>query len=169
MTITIQWILTYQTWNAYDWIDELDSNYNEQNWITGVIVTFGKWKVAWTGFLDKEMTMKEVKLLLKWRGFKKLMRELLKEWITKEVIIDLGLEGEIALIIITTTPSATHIIRSSPCHEILACRWLVGCKWFLLLQMKWKGRIQRVHIVSTWSHFHYLISHDRITHPSLDG
>ena len=56
------------------------------------------------------------------------MRELLKEGITKEVILDLGLEGEIALIIITTTPSATPIIRSSPYHEILACRWLVGCK-----------------------------------------
>ena len=52
------------------------------------------------------------------------MRELLKEGIMKEVILDLGLEGEIALIIITTTPSATHIIRSSPCHEILVCRLL---------------------------------------------
>ena len=51
-----------------------------------------------------------------------------KGGITKEVILDLGLEGEIALIIITTTPSATHIIRSSLYHEILACRWLVGCK-----------------------------------------
>ena len=56
------------------------------------------------------------------------MRELQKEWITKEVIIDLGLEGEIALIIITNTPPATPIIRFPPCHEILACRWLVGCK-----------------------------------------
>ena len=55
------------------------------------------------------------------------MRELLKERITKEVILDLGLEGEIALIIITTTPSATPIIRFSY-HEILVCRWLVGCK-----------------------------------------
>ena len=51
-----------------------------------------------------------------------------KGGITKEVILDLGLEGEIALIIITTTPSATPIIRSSPYHEILVCRWLVGCK-----------------------------------------
>ena len=56
------------------------------------------------------------------------MRELLKEGITKEVILDLGLEGEIALIIITTTPSATPIIRFPPYHEILACRWLVRCK-----------------------------------------
>ena len=56
------------------------------------------------------------------------MRELLKERITKEVIVDLGWEGEIALIIIITTPSATPIIRFPPCHEILACRWLVGCK-----------------------------------------
>ena len=55
------------------------------------------------------------------------MRELLREWIRKEVILDLGLEGEIALIIITTTPSATPIIRFPPCHEILVCRWLVGC------------------------------------------
>ena len=52
------------------------------------------------------------------------MRELLKEGITKEVILDLGLEGEIALIIITTTPSATPIIRFPPYHEILVCRWL---------------------------------------------
>ena len=43
-----------------------------------------------------------------------------------EVSLDLGLEGEIALIIITTTPSATPIIRFPPCHEILVCRWLVG-------------------------------------------
>ena len=35
--------------------------------------------------------------------------------------------------------------------------------------MKWKGKIQRAHIVSTWSHFHYLISHDRITDSSMDG
>ena len=96
------------------------------------------------------------------------MRELQKEGITKEVTLDLGLEGEIALIIITTAPSATPIIRFPPCHEILACRWLVGCKCFVLLQMKWKGRIQRVHIVSTWGRFHYLISHDRITDPSMD-
>ena len=46
------------------------------------------------------------------------MRELQMEGITKEVIIDLGLEGEIALIIITTTPSATPIIRFPPYHEI---------------------------------------------------
>ena len=128
-----------------------------------------KWKHRWFGFSDKEMANLGVILLLKWRGFKKWMRELLKEWITKEVILDLGLKGGNVLVQSSITHSVTPIIRSSPYHEILACRWLVGCKWFLLLQMKWKGRIQRVHIVSTWSRFHYLISHDRITDPSIGG
>ena len=56
-----------------------------------------------------------------------MMRELLKEWITNEVILDLGLEGEIALLQTSVTPPATPIIRFPPCHEILVCRWLVGC------------------------------------------
>ena len=84
-----------------------------------------KWKHRWFGFSDKEMTNKGVILLLKWRGFKKWMRELLKEWIMKEVSLDLGLEVGNALLQSSITPSVTPIIRSSPCHEILVCRWLL--------------------------------------------
>ena len=43
-----------------------------------------------------------------------------------EVSLDLGLKGGNALVQSSITHAATPIIRSSPCHEILVCRWLVG-------------------------------------------
>ena len=62
------------------------------------------------------------------KKFIEIMRELLKEWITKEVILDLGLEDANARLVPSITPPATPIIRSSLWHEILACHWLVGRK-----------------------------------------
>ena len=44
-----------------------------------------------------------------------------------EVSLDLGLEVGNALLQSSITPSATPIIYVSPFHEILVCRWLVGC------------------------------------------
>ena len=43
-----------------------------------------------------------------------------------EVSLDLGLKGGNVLVQSSITHSVTPIIRSSPCHEILVYRWLVG-------------------------------------------
>ena len=45
---------------------------------------------------------------------------------TKEVIIDLRSRYANTLLTTFITASATPIVRSSPYHEILVCRWLVG-------------------------------------------
>ena len=45
---------------------------------------------------------------------------------TKEVIIDIRSRYANTLLTTFITASATPIARSSPYHEILLCRWLVG-------------------------------------------
>ena len=118
------------------------------------------WFLRWANDLRKMWyhCWNEVIFIRQWKNDKE------RKW-----FLDLGLKGGNALLQSSITHSVTPIIRSSPCHEILVCRWLVGCKWSVLLQMWWKVIILRIHIVSTWSRFHYLMKHDRITDPLING
>ena len=76
------------------------------------------WFLRWANDLRKMWyhCWNEVIFIRKWKNDKE------RKW-----FLDLGLKGGNALLQSSIIPSVTPIIRSSPCHEILLCRWLVGC------------------------------------------
>ena len=164
---SVKWSIASRAWNGSDIID---SHYKElflrnQSNRSVELNERGVWKTRLLGgWDDKGISVIIVEVL--W--IPEVKERTTIKGMTKEVIIDLRSWYANTLLTTFITASATPIIRSSPYHEILVCRWLVGWVWFVLLQMWWKVIIQRSHIVSTWSRFHYLMKHDRITDPSMD-